>query len=783
MAKKEKAQRRKEKVREKRREQQRQEVKSQAAFYADLAFDALRHEKNLDKAKLYAEKAIRMAPNLSEPYSVLAEVSYHRKEYERALTHLLKLHQLDPTDISAWQNLMLLYTLLKQYQDAITFYEETVRPAKRDRIPKASREIFKTIDAHFAFCRQALKEQAAAEKRSQELTRKLEALRMTKRSEPEHLLPEEPVSFAIPVPPPLPAVQSLPLTFSFNGEDLLEQLKREQMGDLEEYELTLLAQRISLAEQFDSLLCLNTLNDVEHYWYQIETVKRVLKSFRGRVLLCDEVGLGKTIEAGMLLKEYLLRGLVQRVLILCPPSLISQWEEELLSKFDLPFVTTDHPLYRLAPDRFWQSHDRILASIHLAKLPKNFENLRKCEFDLVIVDEAHHLKNRSTVNWKLVNTLKKKFIFLLTATPIQNDLMELYNLITLLRPGTFKTVSYFRKEFMERGDPRSPKNREHLRTLLKEVMVRNTRSLADIKLPRRFASTVMVKQSPEEAFLYQNVSQFIRDLYPESDTSTRLLLNTLQMEAGSSPFALRGTLKRVLEGSTLKGKAREKAHALLDLAQAIHQTAKGERLLELVQATDLKKIIFTRYLETLQGLAELLREAGIPFALFHGGLSHREKDRVIEQFQDGVGVLLSSESGGEGRNLQFCNSLINFDLPWNPMQIEQRIGRIHRIGQTRDVFIFNLCAEETIESYVLSVLDRKINMFELVVGEIGMILGNLADDREFPDIVMDLWIRSASPEELQKHFNQLGEQLLQAKVEYQKTKALDEDLLAEDYEV
>jgi SNF2 family DNA or RNA helicase len=244
--------------------------------------------------------------------------------------------------------------------------------------------------------------------------------------------------------------------------------------------------------EFEELLCVPLLHNVEHYWYQLETAKNVLKHFRGRALLADEVGLGKTIEAGMVMKEYMLRGLATRVLILTPASLVSQWQEEMQSKFDLPFTTTDSPLYRQDAERFWRETPCILASLQLARMPKNFETLVAQDFDLVVVDEAHYLRNRRTRNWQLINTVKKKFILLLSATPVQNNLVELYNLITVLKPGLLSTDAQFKRDYVKRGNPRLPVNSDKLRELLREVMIRNTRSLVDVSS----CASIMVLPTP-----------------------------------------------------------------------------------------------------------------------------------------------------------------------------------------------------------------------------------------------------------------------------------------------
>ncbi len=266
--------------------------------------------------------------------------------------------------------------------------------------------------------------------------------------------------------------------------------------------------RLCLLRGFDELLCLEGLHGVEHLPHQIETVRKVLRHFRGRVLLADEVGLGKTIEACLLLREYLLRGMVRRVLILVPSPLVSQWQEELCGKFGLQFTI---PPRAAAADRadFWSAHDRVLASLAFVKTKKRATIVAEQTWDLVIVDEAHHCKNRATLNWQLVNSLKRRYMFLLSATPVQNNLLELYNLLTLLAPGHLRTEADFKKRYVKRGNSRDPLNRERLRSLLGEVMVRNTRSLVQLDLPPRYAQTVLARPAGAEADFYRKLNAIL----------------------------------------------------------------------------------------------------------------------------------------------------------------------------------------------------------------------------------------------------------------------------------
>jgi superfamily II DNA or RNA helicase len=533
---------------------------------------------------------------------------------------------------------------------------------------------------------------------------------------------------------------------------------------------------LSLYQGFDELLCLPYLLDVDSYWYQIETVRKVLKQFRGRVLLADEVGLGKTIEAGMVLKEYLLRGMAARALILTPASMVGQWRQEMETKFGVTFASTYDRMLRQSPEEFW-AQPRIIASIAAARRDDHFDILRRQVFDLVIVDEAHHLKNRTTRNWKLVDALQKRFLLLLSATPVQNSLVELYNLLTLLKPGIFKTEKEFRSSYMAPGKPRLPANRDRLRDLMRDVMIRNTRSQVDVKLPPRTAVTMKLEPTAEEAACYDQLSNLIAERYQDSTARQRLGLRHLLTSAGSSPDAASTGLLRYLQAN----KPGDRWTDLSDRYSLLERGCKDNALLDLIKRNPTeKKIVFVHHLATLEHLDLLLNNEALDFALFHGSMTGPEKDAAVVRFRDHAGLLVTTESGGEGRNLQFANTLINYDLPWNPMAIEQRIGRLHRIGQTRPVFIFNLAVKHTVEEYLLSVLDEKINLFELVVGEIGAILGEMDEEKDFAELVFDTWVETTEGDRASA-FERLGDKISGAKQQYDEVKSLDEKLFGDEF--
>jgi SNF2 family DNA or RNA helicase len=533
--------------------------------------------------------------------------------------------------------------------------------------------------------------------------------------------------------------------------------------------------RIARQRGFASLLTLNHTRDVERLEHQIRACLRVLREMKGRALLADEVGLGKTIEAGLILKEYALRGLVHRALILAPASLLTQWREELAHKFDLPVQ-----LHRRGND--WGHHPFLIASLDTAKSSPNRRAIAAAGFDLLVVDEAHRLRNHLTQAWRFIDALSLKYLLLLTATPVQNDLRELYNLVTLLRPGVLGTYRSFRSEFVARGDRRLPKNTRRLSLLLSDVMIRTTRSSTSIQFPRRDVQTHHLELSSDERRFYDAVSGFVQSMAsaqerPRGGPPWPLLLVVLQKEIGSSPAAAIGTLERAATGrlSPLRAPLRE----LLEMGRQVRTQVKLERLSELLRerrrSRD-KMLVFSQFRRTVEDLAAALRRQGAQVGVFHGSLSASAKDAVVNAFRDHLDVLVSTEAGGEGRNLQFCRTVVNYDLPWNPMRIEQRIGRVHRIGQRRDVQIVNLAARGTLEAYVLQVLQEKIQMFQLVIGEMEQILGNLDWTEPFEKQVFRLWTGNRKTSDRDCAFAQLGADLERAHERYEHVKAYDREI-------
>ncbi|UOF92939.1 DEAD/DEAH box helicase [Fodinisporobacter ferrooxydans] len=541
---------------------------------------------------------------------------------------------------------------------------------------------------------------------------------------------------------------------------MMERFDTNAWDNWECFQLAIEAEQITLAPNFEELLCLDQLKDVVLYDHQIQTAKRVLNELHGRAILADEVGLGKTIEAGMIIKEYMIRGLVKKVLILVPASLVSQWTRELNQKFQIP-------AYAQKKEWAWTAYDCIVASIDTTKRDPHRQIVLDQEWDMVIVDEAHKLKNNKTQNWQMVNQLRKKYLLLLTATPVQNDLKELYNLITLLKPGQLGNIEHFMDNYVE--EKRLPKNSTELKSVIDEVMIRNKRSEGNIQFTKRIVTSIPVELSPEERNLYDAVSAFVKDEYNKrKEFKLNVLpLMILQREICSSPYAAAVTLESMLKDPDTHPDVKMQLQEMYHLIERIPQYTKVQKVMELIRDIDDKVIIFTEYRASQDFLMYMLKKQGIMCVPFRGGFKRGKKDWMRELFEKKARVLIATEAGGEGINLQFCNQIINFDLPWNPMRLEQRIGRVHRLGQTRDVHIYNLSTKDTIEEHIVHLLQEKIRMFEMVIGELDLIIGKLRMKTTFEKKLMEWIVTAKDKDELQQQLDQLGSMIQQTQQDLQ----------------
>jgi len=532
------------------------------------------------------------------------------------------------------------------------------------------------------------------------------------------------------------------------------------------YELRRDAERIALVPGFDRLVTLDA-NGITELPHQIDVAQRVLRDMGGRAILADEVGLGKTIEASIIYKELAIRGLARRALILTPASLVGQWQGELEEKFFERFeAPTD-------PDD-WQHVTRAIVSHDRARSKRHAEGILRHRWDLVIVDEAHKVKSERGATYKFIERIERDFILLLTATPLQNDLRELYNLITLLRPGQLGTWPEFRAAHLVEGDQRQPKDPEALRVLTHEVMIRTRRSsvVDDLNLPPRRPRHPVVKLTRAESDLYERTTDFLRRLYregfiqstaPEEEGKparkgvVQLAVLHLRQRLCSSSRALAESLANLAEGERIKPEYRAIAKQLAQRAARIKTHAKLDVLTKVLKETPDRVVIFSDHRPTIQLIEERVKKLGRKAIVYWGAHSTPERDKRIRAFHDDErSVLIATRAGSEGRNLQFCNVLVNYDLPWNPMVVEQRIGRLHRIGQKREVHIVNLAAAGTIESYILQLLDRKIKLFELVVGELDLILGEFGGAHEFEGRLAKEWLAAESEADFARRVETIG---------------------------
>jgi SNF2 family DNA or RNA helicase len=542
--------------------------------------------------------------------------------------------------------------------------------------------------------------------------------------------------------------------------------------------LTIQAHQLSLQQQIDQLLAVSQLDrqQIQILPHQVNAVMTVLNKMRTRAILADEVGLGKTIEAGLILKELLARGLVKRVLILTPAPLTTQWRGELLHKFGEYFVIGDKEDEELFQG--FDKHPLMIVSLDTAKHPVNAEIIASQHWDLIIVDEAHRLKNSATVAYKFVQGLKSRFFLMLTATPVQNSLFELYNLVHLAQEGHLGTAEHFKETYVSDRNGRVLKNADKLAIAMQKIMVRNRRADVGIAFADRRVETVLLDGTPAELALHEAVLDFVRQGADAGQGLKTLTYIRLSRMMASSPQALASTVRGMLQDcqDAVDGTVLMR---ILALAQEVETCSKMEALKATLEEAADRAIVFTSFYETQFALKAQLEAAGYEVILFSGALGKKEKDAAVERFKATErAIFLCTDAGSEGINLQFCHVLVNYDLPWNPMRVEQRIGRVHRIGQQRDVIIVNLAIRDTVEEYILQLLEQKIQLFTNAVGETDLILSNLRGFDSFEKAILDLMANAKEPKDLRYQFEAFGETLAMAKQAADQIKDFDAKTLS-----
>lgn len=540
------------------------------------------------------------------------------------------------------------------------------------------------------------------------------------------------------------------------------------------------AHRLGVVQSQQDLLVIEEIKDkVKLLDHQLSAAHRAITNMGRGMLFADEVGLGKTIEIGMVLKEMDLRQTRKSFLVLTPAQLALQWQTELKEKFDLEFVCNYDEEFQ-----GFDAHNKIVASVDTAKGRRFRDDVLSRKWDVLVLDEAHYLRNRDTKRYELLSNIEYQEAFFATATPIQNDISDLYNIVRLIRKGLLGTPREFERRYVVEGDATRIKNADDLKEKLDRVMIRKRREDTDIDFTNREVRTNTFDPSDDERELYDAVTDFVRSNY-SSDDARHLVMLLLQKEVVSSPSAVMGTVNKWLRGegsATITDSEREELREIKNIADRISTTTKQRRLRSVVETIHdrldtTRVIVFTQFRPTQDEIAESVRELNQPVHVVNGDLSSREKDAVVRDFEREGGVLVATDSISEGRNMQFCNVLVNYDLPWNPMKVEQRIGRIDRIGQDREVHVFNLALADTIEEHVLDKLYGKINLFTQSIGGLREILSRMEKSgSDFEREVFELLRTADDRVELENNFEKMAVDLEKNKDAAEKMSEFNKDV-------
>ncbi|MBU2522914.1 MAG: DEAD/DEAH box helicase [Nanoarchaeota archaeon] len=576
---------------------------------------------------------------------------------------------------------------------------------------------------------------------------------------------------------------------------ILEKIKNRHFEDRKILDLKLKSEEAAKQSEIKELISYPLIkkNLAFNLPHQQEGALKILRDLDGRVLLADEVGLGKTITAGMVLKECIVRGFVRRVLILTPPSLVNQWKEEMSTKFDID-------LKEVSKETEWEHTDIAIASIDKVKnfntSTNEFKHSKAHEiyWDIIIIDEAHKLKDKNTFRWKFVDRLQKKRLLLLTATPFQNDMIELYNLLALLRRGHLGTISEFRSNFLVEGDERKPLNPAELKRKLSEVMIRRRKDeVRGIRYMKRIPSIKSITLNWMEKRAYDGVADLLLLHYYDFNgdpISTNLAMYSILPKITSSSKSSIEFLENLMNNPKYHPTTQKLAKELIWQFKNITQDTKIDSLIELVNEINKKDkgtkiLIYTKHPITLKYISDILGKQKFKITEFKGGLTNDEKTRRIKEFKEETQILISTETGAEGLNFQFCSNLINYDLPWNPMAVEQRIGRLDRIGQTKDISVYNLATKGTMEEHVVDLIINKMCCIGLVMGELPIILFNMGLDSsgksgssKFEEKIMNAFLSSKNNlHRFESEINKVGSEINKGIEEYKQTKKYTSQLL------
>lgn len=538
--------------------------------------------------------------------------------------------------------------------------------------------------------------------------------------------------------------------------DLISLLREGRVGDGAGFLLRREALRLDAERRGDALGALFA-SRVMVMPHQVGVVQRVLSAPTPRFVLADEVGLGKTIEAGMIFSALRLSGLARRVLVVAPNHLTVQWLVELLHKFHHMFTLMDGErataLRAEDPSRNpWARHDLVITSLEL--LQRSAEHRAdvadpEAAWDLVIVDEAHHLKGKRAFEAAQGLAANTWGLLLLTATPMQLDPEEYHGLLTLIDPRTAPSQEAFVRRLQRQED---------LGQAVRALEAGEDVDAALAALRARFPDdTALAGQTDRDAALthlaetYSLSEQLLRNRRVKVGGFSRRVLHRHPVVVDPVAQAAREkALEAIASGGRVHGEVRSRLIRRLESSPAAFHAAvsrnetlaplmeeltlpehdgKLEAFLEVLRTIDAKEpgtrvLVFTEARETLEWLQKQLGHHGIEALGYHGELSLLERDRQVARFRDPEGprLLICTEVGGEGRNFQFAHHLVHYDLPWSPATVEQRIGRLDRIGQTHDVAIHCFDAPGTFSADVLEILADAVGVFDQTVGGLDAVL-------------------------------------------------------------
>ncbi|OGO35270.1 MAG: helicase [Chloroflexi bacterium RBG_16_57_11] len=579
--------------------------------------------------------------------------------------------------------------------------------------------------------------------------------------------------------------------------------------------LALETHRYRYASLYDPLLAMNTCK-IDPLPHQIEAVYGyVLRLPRIRFLIADDPGAGKTIMAGLVIKELKLRHLVRRILIVAPGHLKDQWRRELKERFEEHFTVVDRGIMdAFYGENVWARESQVITSLDFAKQDDILASLSAIHYDLIIVDEAHKMsayrygeKLDKTSRYRLGETLSdiSTHILFLTATPHRGDPENFRLFLDLLEPGFFADTQMVAASIREQDNPL------FIRRIKEDLKDFEGKPLFLPRYVETKSFNLGIESYPEKE-LYNGLSRYVNEQYNKALTKDKrrnvaFALVILQRRLASSTYALHKSLERrkkrleeLLQGAAQGGKNdiqgydpetvedmseeerwrqeevweplsvaenRQELEAelrtladLIQMARAIvetdppvevklrHLKASLEQLNQ--QQPGAKILIFTESRDTLYYLERCIRQWGYTICTIHGGMKLDDRVKAEAIFKNEAQIMVATEAAGEGINLQFCNLMINYDIPWNPNRLEQRMGRIHRYGQTREVFIFNLVASDTREGRVLTALFNKLDEIRAALGsdKVFDVLGDIIQGKNLAQLLVEAAANARSVDEI-----------------------------------